>query len=642
MNYLPRLKGIQQLLYRHSSSQNRSQMSNQSNSTPSPDHSSHSAPKLNQTFKPRGRRRRIKEPFLPLFPFSPPSNCNYNYNLNHTKPRLITRTHPPKPSLLSNRPSSSHPISQAILNHQQSSRVLTTAQLVDEALKSLLIQPLPNPPPMPNHHAPPSLDLTDSSTSWSSVYLTYLQSSTTPTEFARRLEDLIIHRLPRHRASEIVQLHSRHPSLRGLVSTDSYNALIRFAYIGNRYDQARTLLAEMVDRGLERNLRTYELIMCSYQALDKPRGVELTLKKIKSLGLEPSPEAWVSLLSIRPRQRSRLRHLDSMEGPSEAKSGFPVDRFLAGWRWGTERFNEDGKAVVSVAKRLMNAGHWSRAYRFIDTALKLSAYTRTPLSAYWASEFLHVLVYGLYNAKQEFSKRVRAEGVTSANVGKNEFHDTFCPPPIPSAIQFVEDFIDIHGHAYAIKTNPRILLNCLRVDTCLPPSELETTIERWLRRYGLDESKLGSRLALRFAHVTSSWLTKALAADKRELVEQEYNRMIKLWNNRLEKMIQRGPVDGKRIRGLHAFYTSQSVESISIALKRVSKLGRKIGINEDPFRDFIRRVKGEKNDEEVWKDGLIIECDKDRKKNVTKGRAKIIFDWSSENPGSRPIRLKAR
>lgn len=560
-----------------------------------------------------------------------------NPNQNHRSNQII-----PKPS------DPVHPISKVLNKYQASSQISTTSQLVSEALQSVFDQSTQSNPESCHH--------TSSDQDWCLIYLKYLQSSKNPIEFSKRLGDLIIKRLPRYRSDQIIQLHSKHTSLRHLISTDSYNQLIKFYYLSDRYDQVRLILKEMKERGLNLNLKTFELILYSYQSLNKSKGVNLTIEKIQNLGLSVSLETWVSLFSIRPRKFSRTRHLDSMQDDSHSLS--TIDQFLNGWKWDSAQLHSNGKAIITLSKKLMQDGKWNEAFKFIDTALTLSCLhetTSTPdstkkkLSSFWAREFLHTLLYGLYNSKQANKKSERIKGIKSNELSKfkkDSIRSTNSQTPLPldqSIFKFVEDFIDKHRDYYTIKVNSSILLNCLRIETCHSPSRLQTIIKRWQDNYGLETHKLGSKTSIRILHIVSTWFTKSLQSQPQSTQEliKEYSIMQDFWDSELKGMMQRGPIDGKVKKGLFVFWTCQRIKSIQISLNRLNKIRKKLKIESNEDQGFKLDLDLDFNDEDFNEN----ENDKMKglkgpKHQQLETKDQVLYRWWSEEPNLKEIKVK--
>ncbi|KAH9817666.1 hypothetical protein DFH28DRAFT_962626 [Melampsora americana] len=595
--------------------------------------------------------RRIKEPFLSiLLPNQEPTNPsqfkrNHQSHLNSKSMNLI-QTHQSN-QIIQKPLDSIHPISQVLNKYQTSSQISTTSQLVSEALQSVLDQSNQSSNLESCQHISSDQD-------WCLVYLKYLQSSKNPIEFSKRLGDLIINRLPRYRADQIIRLHSRHTTLRHLVSTDSYNQLIKFHYVSNRYDQVRSILEEMKERGLNLNLKTFELILYSYQALNKSRGVKLTSEKIQKLGLSITLDTWVTLFSIRPRQLSRVRHLDSMQDDHQSISS--IDQFLKGWKWQASKLHSNGKAIITLSKKLMQDGKWKEAYQFIDTALTLnylhdttdSTTTTTThlnnqkLSSFWAREFLHTLLYGLYNSKQQHKKMIKFKAMKSNESlkSKKSSNSSNFQIPLPSdqsIFQFVEDFIDRYRDYYTIRINSSILLNCLRIETCNSPSKLKSIIQKWNRYYGLENHQLGSKTSIRILHIVSSWFTKSIqhqTIPNQELIKQ-YQIIKEWWESELEQMMKRGPIDGKPKKGLFVFWTCQRIKSIKISLKKINQIRKKLNLTEN---------------ENELKFNLNFQCSINESTTLLKTQPlqssqleiqdQVLYRWWSEKPNLKEIKVK--
>ncbi|EGG00468.1 uncharacterized protein MELLADRAFT_67801 [Melampsora larici-populina 98AG31] len=585
--------------------------------------------------------RRIKEPFLSiLLPIKASNQSttkrNYQNTLKPNSMNPIRTHHPNQPNQIIPNPSNSiHPITQVLNKYQTSSRISTTSQLLSEALQSVLNQSDHSSNLESSHH-------TSSDQDWCLIYLKYLQSSKNPLEFSKRLGDLIINRLPRYRSDQIIQLHSKHTSLRHLVSTDSYNQLIKFYYLSNRYDQVRLILKELKERGLNLNLQSFELILYSYQALNKSKGVKLTIEKIQSLGLSISLDTWVTLFSIKPRQSSRTRHLDSMEDNSPSISS--LDQFLNGWKWDPSELHSNGKAIITLSKKLMQDGKWNEAFRFIDTALVLNYLhhdptnpTKKSLTSFWAREFLHTLLYGLYNLKQENQRLIRTKPNRSSNINRDPIRSNF-QTPLPfnqSIFKFVEDFIDKHRDGYPIQVNSSILLNCLRIETCHSPSKLKSIIQKWNKQYGLETQNLGSRSSIRFLHIVSTWFTKSIPTESREDLMKEYSVLKEFWDTDLKEMMKRGPIDGKIKRGLFVFWTSQRIQSIRISLNRIKKIKRKLDIlsDEDELKLDLNFLDELVDDVKKLKSGK-------ESRQQTEIQDQVLYKWWSEKPNLKEIKVK--
>ncbi|CAH7668263.1 expressed protein [Phakopsora pachyrhizi] len=568
---------------------------------------------------------------------------------------------------------------------------------------------------------------------WGKIYINYLKSSPNPKEFAFRLQDLINKRLPKRLSEHIAFLHSTHNDLSHLVSTDSYNELIKFFYRANKYHRARGLLEEMVERGIDKDCKTRELIMCSYQALNKFKGVELTLEAMKSVD-EFYPDCWIHLFSIRPRRHKDLQHFDSMDQASkETRPGEPMTArvFLAGWRWNIKGIYNNGMALVNLSKRMMESNQWEKAYILVDTALALDANSRSlidgstsrlQISPYWATSLLNTLIFGLYNIKQASKRSSKNQPQSKSNIDPlkptfvHQFkasisNDAVCDQktleellstiqPMTNVFKFIDFFLERH-RCHRIQVSPSLLLNSLRLKTCLPPSTIKLILKKWIENYGLDQKVFGSRLGVRLIHVISSWFANLLRGINLSLsspscdsnrfdpkiycqLYKEYNSLIELWNGAdcsipsLKAIILRGPIDGRSIRGRTSFYSAQKLNSIKIGIKRLSQLRKKlkdlepyekkIVLNakdlcdqkqakqllgeEDPFNEyfnqicrydpdgFFKKLAGEVVESELKRldwEKGLLIESSSKKKNYIK----TLYKLYPEKPGLKPICLRA-
>ncbi|KAA1127700.1 hypothetical protein PGTUg99_002368 [Puccinia graminis f. sp. tritici] len=535
------------------------------------------------------------------------------------------------------------PVSGTLSELERSKKIYSSSQAMDRSIQKLIkINTLSTPPqPQPStskisldHHPPsPPLDPTfrslESAFQWTQIYIRFLRSSPSPEVFARRIKELIHKRLPKRLIEPIVRLHS---SEKELVSVESYNHLIAYYYQSERYHQARRLIKEMEERGISKNQETQELIACSYQALNKFKGVQLTLDAIKAEGHQVSHQCLTRLFSIRPRRPSKLEHFDSMDDPvpstsdhppvkpssrknspasTEDQSWMPIEEFLKHHRWDSENFRKDGRALVTLTKRLMELGRWKEAREFVEVILTLdlkrstAENSRLEITPYWATSLLEALVFGIYNLKRQQSN--------------GDSKSTSDRLPVDCIFRFVERFLDQHPE-HQIKANTRILLNCLRVQTFLPPSEIHRISTIWTSRYGLEPKLMGSRLGIRFLHVISAWFLRLLRSTQAHIsnldrsappsslnkeIQEELNELIKEYlvidehliecltlrpspqsgkqgsRSRgeellIERLILNGPVDGKLVRTKYRFISLQDLESIKSSLKKIFKIRTKI------------------------------------------------------------------
>ncbi|POW13649.1 hypothetical protein PSTT_03604 [Puccinia striiformis] len=373
---------------------------------------------------------------------------------------------------------------------------------------------LNNSPPQPStskialdHRSPvePSFHSVEQAFQWSQIYIRYLKSSPNPQVFAKRIQELIHKRLPKKVIEPIIRYHcSTESEQEGLVSIDSYNQLIAYYYRTERYHYARRLIKEMEEKGILKNQETQELIACSYQALNKFKGVQLSLDLIKEQGHQLSNQTLTRLFSIRPRRASRVEHFDSMDDPIGREQGgsfgmttrnerwMSIDNFLQHHQWDSENFRKDGRALVTLTKRLMELDKWKEAHKLVEMILSSDrarshaegASSRLDISSYWATSLLESLIFGLYNLKRSMTKK----NPTPAQQQEERL-------PVDCIFKFVETFIDQHPQ-HGIKTNTKMFLNYN-----LP--NMDT-------RYGLDPQSIGSRLGIRLLHVISAWFIKSI------------------------------------------------------------------------------------------------------------------------------------
>jgi hypothetical protein len=255
----------------------------------------------------------------------------------------------------------------------------------------------------------------------------------------------------------------------------------------------------------------------------------------------------------------------------------------------------------------MELGRWKEAREFVEVILTLDLKRSTAensglaITPYWATSLLEALVFGLYNLKRQHSNENSSDGL-----------------PVDCIFRFVERFLDQHPE-HQIKANTRILLNCLRVQTFLPPSEIHRISTIWTRQYGLEPKLMGSRLGIRFLHVISAWFLRLLRSTQTHIsnldrsappsslnkeIQEELNELIKEYlvidehlieclnlnpspqsgkqgSRRgeellIERLILNGPVDGKLIRTKYRFISLQDLESIKSSLKKIFKIRTKI------------------------------------------------------------------
>lgn len=507
---------------------------------------------------------------------------------------------------------------------------------------------------------------------WSQIYIRYLNSSSNPQEFSKRMKDLVGKRLPKKLIEALASFHS---SERDLVSVESYNQLIGHYYRFERYDQARKLMKEMEERGISKNQETQELIACSYQALNKFRGVRLALDAIEADGHRVSDQCLTRLFSIRPRKSSKLQHFDLMDQPpipvssstsnptrentsaADPPPWVSIQDFLNSRDGNPQPITKDGRAIVTLVKRLMEIGRWREAYELVDTILDFdvsrsaAGNSRLAISSYWATSLLDALVFGLYNAKQKSNRLFKSmdsskiipavKSSSNWSIGNSHSPSESYPLdrkaqkmkkqenrknqrledlPLDRVFEFVEKFIDRHRN-HNVKINHRVLLNCLRIQTSLSPSQVKSLLANWTDRYGMSSNCMGSRLGVRFLHVISAWFIRQLRFIKSQLSSLEHRRsmkgvtqsellepqeslkslvkeyllidrdLINCLNHRhdghkdqdsdcehliIEDMILKGPIDGRLLRSNYRFISFQDLTSIKLSLKKIYKIHTKI------------------------------------------------------------------
>ncbi|KAI9619110.1 hypothetical protein KEM48_006389 [Puccinia striiformis f. sp. tritici PST-130] len=156
-----------------------------------------------------------------------------------------------------------------------------------------------------------------------------------------------------------------------------------------------------------------------------------------------------------------------------------------------------------------------------------------------------------------------------------------------------------------------MFLNCLRIQTCLRPSEIQTICQTWTTRYGLDPQSIGSRLGIRLLHVISAWFIKSIRITHSLILSQNSSspnddQILKnlkeliteylvidrhllgclssrttgddtssnlLW---IEKALGNGPIDAKLVPSQYRFVSIQDIDSIKISLKKLFKIRTKI------------------------------------------------------------------
>ncbi|PLW33255.1 hypothetical protein PCANC_21005 [Puccinia coronata f. sp. avenae] len=619
---------------------------------------------------------RSRDPLNPLLdqfitgnnPFPSPSRCLSN---NHQTNRSVT--------LGGNTNQPDDPVSTSLSELGSSKKIYSSSQAMDRSIRKLIeINTLSRTPPQPStskvsldyssaprpdnaSSTPPILNPTfrslEQAFQWSQIYIRFLKSSPNQEIFAKRIKELVHKRLPKRLIEPIVRFHR---SEEELVSIESYNHLIAYYYQSERYHHARKLMKEMEERGISKNQETQELIACSYQALNKFKGVQLALDSIRADGHQVSNQCLTKLFSIRPRRPFELEHFDSMDDPAfpsgsdhpsiktstkkslptmtEDQRWMPIEDFLNHHDWNSENFRKDGRALVTLTKRLMELGRWKEAKQFADMILTLDLNqstvenSRPAISPYWATSLLEALVFGLYNLKRQQSTRKsipppRRSQIVLNKIGAVIVHDARLP--VDCIFQFVEQFIDQHlGHQ--IKANTRILLNCFRIQTFLAPSQIHRISTVWPRQYGLKPDRMGSRLGIRLLHVISAWFLRLLRSTQSQIscldrcnpsstlvreIRRNLTELVKEYliidehliqclnlhrtrtpsspplgtaaaeemerNKRredllIEKMILNGPVDGKLMRANYRFISLQDLQSIKLSLKKIFKIRTKI------------------------------------------------------------------
>ncbi|KAH9449617.1 hypothetical protein Pst134EB_020436 [Puccinia striiformis f. sp. tritici] len=520
------------------------------------------------------------------------------------------------------------PVSGTLSDLEKSTkRIYSSSQAMDRTIQKVI--KLNNSPPQPStskialdHRSPvePSFHSVEQAFQWSQIYIRYLKSSPNPQVFAKRIQELIHKRLPKKVIEPIIRYHcSTESEQEGLVSIDSYNQLIAYYYRTERYHYARRLIKEMEEKGILKNQETQELIACSYQALNKFKGVQLSLDLIKEQGHQLSNQTLTRLFSIRPRRASRVEHFDSMDDPIGREQGgsfgmttrnerwMSIDNFLQHHQWDSENFRKDGRALVTLTKRLMELDKWKEAHKLVEMILSSDrarshaegASSRLDISSYWATSLLESLIFGLYNLKRSMTKK----NPTPAQQQEERL-------PVDCIFKFVETFIDQHPQ-HGIKTNTKMFLNCLRIQTCLRPSEIQTICQTWTTRYGLDPQSIGSRLGIRLLHVISAWFIKSIRITHSLILSQNSSspnddQILKnlkeliteylvidrhllgclssrttgddtssnlLW---IEKALGNGPIDAKLVPSQYRFVSIQDIDSIKISLKKLFKIRTKI------------------------------------------------------------------
>ncbi|MBW0532100.1 hypothetical protein O181_071815 [Austropuccinia psidii MF-1] len=570
----------------------------------------------------RNYRYRSKDPFRYLF--DPSSSTQQNHQ---------------------NHPIDSDPVSSVLEKFKKPNSVISTSQIMDNVMQksiqnsnilpsAFVLQDSSFSPSQihPSNHLTSigKIILNDSDSThllnnWIQIYLRYLNLSSNPVEFAHRIRNLLSKRLPKRWSEQLIHHHTLNQNL---VSVHSYNELIAFSYRSERYHQARHLIHEMDQRGIQKNQLTHHLICCSYHALSKSKGLQLSFQTLKLNHHHITPKLWISLFSIRPRNPKKLRHLDLMNQASSYFhsnhqnhsniSTMPISTFLDGWKWGIDQLQKNGWALVTLSKRLMEIGKWNLAHELVDTLLTLDKPKKSNLksnshllhiSPYWATSLFNALVFGLYNAKQASKLKSSSSSNHSFNDLSNQNsinhsnklnHATSIDPiqfdsPIPCIFNFVESFIKKHPH-HQIQLTPSLLLNCLRIKPCLSPSEIQNVLSTWTQILGMKLNTLGSRLGVRLAHVMFEWFASSIKSYKSNLklhsiVQQQtqldelstqHKILIDLWNGTskskisLKYMILKGPIDGKLIRGKNSFYASHQFQSIKLALKKLSNINKKL------------------------------------------------------------------
>ncbi|KNZ46006.1 hypothetical protein VP01_762g4 [Puccinia sorghi] len=559
------------------------------------------------------------------------------------------------------------PVSATLSEFERSKKIYSSSQAMDRSIQKLItLNTLSRTPPQPStskisldhysslrsqqtvpsssHPLNPAFRSHQEAFQWCQIYLRFLKSSPNPEVFARRIKELIHKRLPKRLIEVIIRFHS---SEEELVSVKSYNHLIAYYYQSERYHHARRLMKEMEERGISKNQETQELIACSYQALNKFQGVQLALNAIRADQHEVSHQCLTKLFSIRPRNPSKLEHFDSMDDPvlssgtdqgvikestitsrTEDQRWMPIEDFLKHHDWNFEHLRKDGRALVTLTKRLMELGRWKEANDFVEMILSFDlnkSTTENPrlaISPYWATSLLEALVFGLYNLKRQLSTRDsskrtshRSQSVpneTNAFTTRHRHHRL----PVDCIFQFVERFIDQHA-GHQIKANTRIMLNCFRIQTFLAPSGIQRICKIWTSRYGLEPARMGSRLGIRLLHVISAWFLTRLRATQSQIsnldtsdpssslaqdignnlkelvkeyliIDEHLIECLDLNQPRIpssgvtraglliERMILNGPVDGKLVRSNYRFISLQDLQSIKSSLKKIFKIRPKI------------------------------------------------------------------
>ncbi|KAA1100866.1 hypothetical protein PGTUg99_031387 [Puccinia graminis f. sp. tritici] len=121
------------------------------------------------------------------------------------------------------------------------------------------------------------------------------------------------------------------------------------------------------------------------------------------------------------------------------------------------------------------------------------AHPQTTVQATYRAD--QALVFGIYNLERHQSN--------------GDSKSTSDRLPVDCIFRSVKRFLDQHPE-HQIKANTPILLNCLRVQTVLSPSEIHRISTIWTSQYGLEPKLMGSRLGIRFLHVISAWFLRLL------------------------------------------------------------------------------------------------------------------------------------
>lgn len=486
------------------------------------------------------------------------------------------------------------------------------------------------------------------------LYITFLANSRNRDVFARRF-GWILRRVTLSYVSALAQAHNS-PALSGLVTTASFNSLLEYAYrhLGN-FPLARDVIQHMLERGIAFSKETFEIVSLGGRDLSNTRKEdEAVLAALASL-LERARQGAGLIMPHGALQAPVDTSAPALQEPPTF--GNPIGPCVAVPLFGDQRplvnlcyrpsENPDQKittrftspllhpeAIADAMRRLIANGMWTEAHDMMHAVLQAGVETdqATGQTSYafrpvWATKFLQILM----DDTRHFLRKSRREARLQEKSPRVD-------SPYPSPFRLVDDVVALHSR-WCIRRTTALFLACLKQANATPHQFLRNQLLKWIEEGDLDPATFGSRTAVRMLHSIKHHLQDV--ADTSSQLPPQQERRLQACRDLLDwwhldepyggaRMLARGPIDGKMIRGIYCFWSCQDVTQITVLMRQIRKLMGRLGLPKE-LRATLTL------DKIQWGPNLIIET-----RQGQAGPLHLIYAWDSERTFATDVHVEVQ